>query len=78
MATLEAGRGRPAPAAVPSGLAGKGATMVDTRTPICSFGWKAPEFSLPGIDGRTYRLADVRGPKGLLVMFICKNCCIPS
>jgi peroxiredoxin len=43
-------------------------------TPICDFGWKAPDFRLPGIDGRTYSLADIRGPKGALVMFICNHC----
>ena len=48
--------------------------MVRTETPICEFGKSAPEFSLPGVDGRTYRLADVRGPNGLLVMFICNHC----
>lgn len=44
------------------------------ETPICDFGWKAPDFSLPGIDGRAWSLADVRGPKGTLVMFICNHC----
>ena len=48
--------------------------MVAATTPICDFGWKAPEFSLPGIDGNTYTLEDVRGPKGMLVMFICNHC----
>ncbi|MGE4562295.1 MAG: thioredoxin family protein [Rhodospirillales bacterium] len=48
--------------------------MVAMQTPICDFGWKPPEFSLPGIDGKTYSLADVRGPKGALVMFICNHC----
>lgn len=48
--------------------------MVSTRTPLCDFGWKAPDFSLPGIDGRTYRLADVSGRRGTLVMFICNHC----
>lgn len=43
-------------------------------TPICDFGWKAVDFSLPGIDGRTYALADVAGPNGTLVMFICNHC----
>jgi hypothetical protein len=33
-------------------------------TPICDFGWKAVDFQLEGIDGRTYSLEDVRGPKG--------------
>jgi peroxiredoxin len=44
------------------------------ETPICEFGWKAPDFSLMGVDGRTYSLADVRGEKGTLVMFICNHC----
>lgn len=42
--------------------------------PICDFGWKAPDFSLPATDGRTYSLADVRGSKGTLVVFICNHC----
>jgi peroxiredoxin len=41
---------------------------------ICNFGWKARDFSLPGIDGKTWTLADVRGPKGTLVVFICNHC----
>lgn len=44
------------------------------ETPICNFGWKAVDFRLPGIDGRTCTLADVRGPRGTLVMFICNHC----
>ncbi|MGI9462719.1 MAG: thioredoxin family protein, partial [Aestuariivirgaceae bacterium] len=42
--------------------------------PICDFGWKAPDFSLPGTDGKTYSLRDVAGEKGTLVMFICNHC----
>ncbi|MFO7188470.1 MAG: thioredoxin family protein [Pseudomonadota bacterium] len=41
---------------------------------VCDFGWRAVDFDLPGVDGKRYRLADVRGPKGLLVMFICNHC----
>ena len=48
--------------------------MVALETPICDFGWKAVDFSLSGVNGKTYTLADVRGPKGLLVMFICNHC----
>ncbi|CAA7619800.1 thioredoxin family protein [Magnetospirillum sp. UT-4] len=44
------------------------------ETPICDFGWRAPDFALPGTDGRVWRLADARGPAGLLVMFICNHC----
>ena len=43
-------------------------------TPICDFGWKAVDFRLKGIDGREYTLADVWGPRGTLVMFICNHC----
>jgi len=44
------------------------------QTPVCDFGWKAPDFSLQGIDGRRWSLADVRGSRGTLVMFICNHC----
>jgi peroxiredoxin len=42
--------------------------------PVCEFGWKAPDFRLPATDGKTWSLADVRGPKGTLVVFICNHC----
>jgi peroxiredoxin len=42
--------------------------------PLCDFGWKAPSFALPGVDGRTHALADLRGPKGTLIAFICNHC----
>jgi peroxiredoxin len=44
------------------------------ETPICDFGWKAPDFALPGVDGKTWTLADLRGDKGVLIMFICNHC----
>ena len=44
------------------------------ETPICDFGWLAPEFRLPATDGKTYTLADIRGPQGTLIMFICNHC----
>jgi peroxiredoxin len=44
------------------------------QTPVCDFGWKARDFDLPGTDGRRYSLSDVRGPNGLLLMFICNHC----
>ncbi len=42
--------------------------------PVCDFGWKAPDFTLPATDGKTYALADIRGPRGTLIMFICNHC----
>ena len=44
------------------------------ETPICDFGWKAPDFSLPGVDGKTYTLDDVKGENGTLVVFMCNHC----
>jgi peroxiredoxin len=37
-------------------------------------GAPAPDFDLPGTDGRHYRRDAVAGPNGLLVMFICNHC----
>jgi peroxiredoxin len=37
-------------------------------------GSTAPEFELPDASGRTFTLDDVRGPRGLLVMFVCNHC----
>jgi peroxiredoxin len=48
--------------------------MASARDSICAFGWKARDFALKGVDGKTYSLADVRGPKGTLVVFICNHC----
>jgi peroxiredoxin len=48
--------------------------MALTKNGICEFGWKAHDFALRGVDGKTYSLADARGPKGLLVVFICNHC----
>ena len=48
--------------------------MALTAANICNFGWKAREFRLKGVDGKFHALADVRGPKGTLVAFICNHC----
>lgn len=47
--------------------------------PLCDFGWKPIDFALPdttGPDatGKIHRLANLQGPKGTLVMFICNHC----
>jgi peroxiredoxin len=47
--------------------------MAETST-ICRFGWKAQDFALTGVDGKTYTLADVRGKSGTLVIFLCNHC----
>jgi peroxiredoxin len=48
--------------------------MAAAQPPLCDFGWKAKDFRLKGIDGKTHTLAEAKGPKGLLVMFICNHC----
>lgn len=45
-----------------------------TAPPLCDFGWKAPGFELPGIDGRTHSLDDLKGAKGTVIVFICNHC----
>ncbi|MCX8509515.1 MAG: thioredoxin family protein, partial [Rhodobacteraceae bacterium] len=38
--------------------------------PVCDFGLTAPDFALPGTDGRIWTLSDIAGPKGMLILFI--------
>ncbi len=42
--------------------------------PVCDFGAPWHDFALPGTDGRIYRLDDIKGPRGTLIMFICNHC----
>jgi len=44
------------------------------QTPVCEFGLAPPDFYLPDSEGRWWSLQDCRGPRGLLVMFICNHC----
>lgn len=48
--------------------------MAALNPPLCNFGWKAPDFDLPGTDGRRHSLEALHGPKGLVVVFICNHC----
>jgi len=48
--------------------------MAMLQTPVCAFGTPAPDFSLPGVDGKTWSRDQCKGEKGLLVMFICNHC----
>ena len=47
--------------------------MAATSDPL-QRGMVAPDFNLPGTDGRTWSYADVAGPHGLVVVFICNHC----
>jgi peroxiredoxin len=49
--------------------------MAKTPSTMLELGTKAPEFNLRDtVTGRMLSLADFRGKKGLLVMFICNHC----
>ncbi|MFO1281967.1 MAG: thioredoxin family protein [Burkholderiales bacterium] len=48
--------------------------MPSLTTPAPTLGAPAFDFDLPGVDGRRHTLASVRGPNGLVVMFICNHC----
>ena len=37
-------------------------------------GAKAPQFSLPATDGKTYKLADFKDAKTLVIFFTCNHC----
>ena len=43
-------------------------------TPVCDFGWKAPDFRLKDPDGNAFTMSDHLGDKGLLIAFICNHC----
>jgi len=47
--------------------------MAATADPVVR-GMKAPDFALPGVDGRTWSFADVAGGNGTVVVFICNHC----
>ena len=47
--------------------------MAATPPPV-ALGAAAPDFRLPATDGRTYAFADVAGPNGTVIVFICNHC----
>ena len=48
--------------------------MVRTNSTMLTLGTSAPDFSLVGVDGQTYSLADFKDAKALLVIFMCNHC----
>ncbi len=48
--------------------------MIALETPVCDFGWPAPDFELPDPAGKLWTLEDCRGSRATLVMFLCKHC----
>ncbi len=43
-------------------------------TPICDFGWVAPDFTLQDPNGTTFKMSEFLGDKGVLIAFICNHC----
>jgi peroxiredoxin len=48
--------------------------MASINPPVCDFGWQAPDFALPNVDGTRVSRDAIMGSNGLLVMFICNHC----
>jgi peroxiredoxin len=45
-----------------------------TNHPILALGSSAPDFSLPGVDGKTHQLSDYAASPILVVVFTCNHC----
>jgi peroxiredoxin len=50
------------------------ATAADVTIPTLPLGSSAPDFDLPGVDGRNWALKDFADAKVLVVMFTCNHC----
>jgi peroxiredoxin len=50
------------------------AAFADDAHPVLAIGAKAPDFSLPGIDGKTHSLAEYSSAKVLAIVFTCNHC----
>jgi peroxiredoxin len=44
------------------------------QPPVCEFGWRAVDFDLIDTEGKHWSLDTLRGPNGLLLVFICNHC----
>lgn len=48
--------------------------LITQNAPRLKFGDPAPDFSLPGVDGRIYSLASFKDKKVLVIVFSCNHC----
>jgi peroxiredoxin len=51
-----------------------GATSRAAEVKTLEIGAQAPDFALPGVDGKTHRLAEYREAKILVIVFTCNHC----
>ena len=49
-------------------------TALAAEHPILPLGSPAPDFSLPGVDGKIHKLSDYASSKVLVVVFTCDHC----
>jgi peroxiredoxin len=50
------------------------AVLADDEHPTLAIGSPAPDFSLPGIDGKTHTLAEYKNSQLLAIVFTCNHC----
>jgi len=50
------------------------AAFADEPHPTLAIGSSAPDFALPGIDGKTHKLSDYAASKVLAIVFTCNHC----
>ncbi len=55
-------------------LAAAAACAEDETHPTLAIGSPAPDFSLPGIDGKTHKLGDYSADRVLAIVFTCNHC----
>src|SRR5579862_7769195 len=48
--------------------------LQDPKHPILPIGAPAPDFNLPGVDGKNHKLSDYADAKVLVVLFECNHC----
>ncbi len=51
-----------------------GEVKPDSDHPVLAIGAPAPDFSLPGVDGKTHTLGEYAGAKALAILFDCNHC----
>ena len=55
-------------------LLSRAAVAAGEQPPTLAVGSKAPDFKLPGVDGKTYTLKDFEASPVLVVLFTCNHC----